>query len=281
MNRLIVFALALSTITSGSVAATPPQSKAAKQANEYKQVDDYCDPINMEVDGGKHCAVCQDYLKVLNSLDEPVQCEIPTNPQLGFYPVEWKKLDPWEDPRLLYEIDTFQRLHNWVNLPGKKERTFYKDISYEDWLWAYKKEMTNPRPEQSVVTPVLMEAKLDLNGDNKPETVLGYTPWPQACEQAIARGYSYQGGKYYLFIRSDNPPGFDVRAAKNRGGSRKFTPMRHGDRIYAGWSYLGSGVNSESNVRLFHFWGEPISATTYCHYKMRLPRRKPIKGEIQ
>jgi hypothetical protein len=250
-------------------------SNAADLANSntYKQVDDSCDPINTKVDGGEHCAVCQTYLKVLNALDEPVQCDIPTNPQFGFYPVEWKKLDPWADPKLLYEMDKFQRPHSWVDLPGKDERTFYKDISYEDWLWAYKKEMTNPRPEQSIVKPVLVEAVLDLYGNNKLTTVLGYTPWPQVCEQVIAGGGVYQGGAYSLFIRSNSPPGFDLQAAKNRGGASTFTLMRHGKRIYAGWSYWeGLGKNRRgSDVRLFGFWGEPVHATMYCHYEMRLP----------
>jgi hypothetical protein len=270
MNWMPVITMTVLALVSATAGADPVQQAVIKGANNYKQVDDSCDPINTEEDGGKHCAICQAYLKALNALNEPVQCDIPTNPQFGFYPVEWKKLDPWADPKLLYAMDTFQRPHTWVNLPGKEERTFYKDISYEDWLWAYKKEMTNPRPEQSVVKPVLVEAVLDLYGNNKLTTVLGYTPWPQVCKQVIAGGGIYQGGAYFLFIRSDNPPGFDVQAAKNRGEARKLTLMSYGDRIYAGWSDWGGIITRESDVRLFGLWGEPVSTTMYCHYEAYL-----------
>lgn len=269
-RRFLRIAILMWIFVGATASADPGQADAVEKGNIYKQVDDSCDPINTKVDGGKHCTVCQGYLKVLNALDEPVQCDIPTNSQFGFYPVEWKKLDSWADTKLLYEMDRFQRAENWVILPGKKERTYYRDISYEDWLWAYKKEMTNPRPEQSVVTPVLVEAVLDLYGNNKLTTVLGYTPWPQVCEQIIASGGTYQGGGYHLFIRSDTPPGFDVKSSKYIGAHRKLTPIRHGDRVYAGWSDWGGGISRKSEVRLFEFWGKPFHATPYCEYEMNL-----------
>lgn len=258
-------------VTSVPTIADASRSNVVEKANTYKQVDDYCDPINAKMDGGKHCAICQAYLKVLNALAEPAQCDIPINPQFGFYSVDWKKLDPWAEPKLLYEIDKYQRPTNWVMLPGKKEKTYYKDISYEDWLWAYKKEMTNPRPDQSVVKPMLVEADLDLYGNNKLTTVLGYTPWPHVCEQVIADGGIYQGGMYHLFIRTVNPPGFDAESARYIGSHRKLTPMRYGNRVFAGWSEWGGIITRVSDVRLLHFWGKPFHATPYCHYEMQLP----------
>lgn len=264
----IIFKMAcflLLGLVSAYATAESSALKKINQHNQYKQVDDSCDPINTEVDGGKHCAICQAYLKVLNALDEPVQCDIPTNPQFNFYPIEWKKLDPWADPKLLYGLDTYARPNARQVLPGDTKPTSFKKMTFEQWKWSIEQEIAEGR-----ILPGLAESSLDLNGDGKIETVLGYTTNPQGCKNAVAKGYSSRGGLFHLFIRSSTPPGFDVEASKKIGAYRKFTPMRHDGRIYAGASYWGGAITRESEVRLNEFWGKPIHATMYCHYKMPL-----------
>ena len=276
MNRFTILSLVMIAMASTSATAALDESKEGKQSVLYKQVDDSCDPINTAVDDGKHCAVCQAYLKVLNTLDEPVQCDIPTNPQLGFYPVKWKKLDPWTDPQLLYGLDTYARPNARRVLPGDTKPTRYKDMTFEQWKWAIEQEIAEGRK-----APEIVEANLDLNGDEKTETVLGYSSNPQGCKNAIAKGWSGGGGRYHLFVRSNNPPGFDVKASKKIVATRLFTPMRHDGRIYSGRSLWDALIipNRDSAVSLFEFWGKPVHATVYCRYKMGLPIG--IRGEVQ
>jgi uncharacterized protein len=248
--------------------------------NQYKIVDDSCEPINVQRNeaGRKRCEVCTAYLEVLNAQPEPVQCDIPTVPESGFHPVEMKPIDPWAEPKLLYALDTFQRPNKPVELPGTRGTTRYKDMSFEQWLWAYKQESTDPRYP---ITPTLVEADMDLNDNGNLERVLGYTVSPHGCQSNVEQGYTAPGGRYHLFIRSDSPPGFDVQAARQMWPALLFTPMRHKDRIYLGKSHWEPPdfLHRTSDVQLFITWGLPIHATLYCRFEMPLSKIKDNQGE--
>lgn len=126
--------------------------------NSYKLVDDSCES---ESDAGKiRCGVCRDYLAVLNSLSEPVRCDMPTNQDIGFDLVEMKPLDPWAYPQMLYALDTFQYPNDTSELPGTKGITRFKDMNFEQWLLAYKQKMASPI---FTITPTLAEANMRIN----------------------------------------------------------------------------------------------------------------------
>lgn len=248
------------------------------RTNTYRQVDDSCEPINKEVDGGKHCGVCQAYLKLLNSRSEPVTCEIPSGGD--FKEPHWETLDPWADPRLLYEIDTYVRQNQSVILPGSNKRLFYKDIGFDDWLMAYRAETQDKRPGYQV-EPVLLRTRLDLNGDGKKETVLVYRAKPNFCAWSVGHGYEGRGGAYNLLIWDAATRSFDPKAAYNMAAYMEYTPLIYHGRFYLGWSYYDASniPNRESDVRLIIVKYSTMDAINYCHYKMALPAAKSNQGE--
>lgn len=178
-------------------------------ADQYKRVVPFVDYRNMPLPLPKNKTVCQDYLKLLNyhaRKNVPLSCERPIPAGwTDFTQPDWKELDLTENEDLLKRVDRF---FFW---DGGGVFLSPRVTNEEEW-----QKRIRVGIERQWIR--LSQAKIDVDGDGLPETVIRYDFHPPCQPERGGRGTGHQGVNY-LVVDKSAPDGFKKIYVSGGGGS--------------------------------------------------------------
>jgi len=156
--------------------ATPAQADKAKSADQefpqkppklhYAICDRRSNPERSCLgQSGKGYAVCETYLKQLNTLTNPPTCEAPIPP--GFKHPDWEEMDVTQHLDLAYQAEE-HALEHFGN---------YKNPDFDTWKQTFLQEI-----QEGKISPRIRKVRVTPN-DKGDATILAYTRDRDACHK--------------------------------------------------------------------------------------------------
>ena len=189
---------------------------------------------------GKGYSICDTFLKHLNNLPTnapPMICNIRPNPAYNavtrddwdITEPKWEALDVQENRHLIYAAEL-------QNPPYYKYQYKYREPpepfpTFDEWEADFE-----ARIKAGKIHPRLYRTRLALNEEGGVETLIGYEPEPEACEQYLPKyEWSTRSGGKHIFVFNDDPEE-PVKTIHGRSGSnRKLRIMLYRGEPYFSW----------------------------------------------
>ncbi len=201
---------------------TPTPGSASGQKPLYGHCVDVQNPHNCGKQSGKGYAVCEDYLRYLNTLDKLPVCEVVVPP--GFQRPAWEELEVMQHLDWAYQAETFSHLGT--------DEDFRKE--YPDETTFIKKILEEMRNDK--IVPAMRTTKVRPIAGGEEITLLAYTRNRRACMDVVQGKLdgSYWAGIGYAHFRIMDSP--DRHLAEIPGGlSWSMELLLHKGRPYFVW----------------------------------------------
>lgn len=166
---------------------------------------------------GKGYAVCETYLKYLNTLKGTPKCEAPVPP--GFKHPDWEELDVLKNLRIAYQAEAIYSAGWGVG--------WYKQPDFEVWRQQFLDEM-----QVGKIAPQMRKTRVQPFGE-KTITLLAYTRDRAGCENEAYRQNSHWASNGYAHFLLLDDPETPLRKIANRVSGTQSELL-----LYAGKPYF-------------------------------------------
>ncbi len=193
-TRLQALTTSTGNITSGYKGTGVQQDVTPNKKPLYGHCVDLDDPHNCGSQSGKGYAVCETYLKYLNTLDKMPTCEVVVPPD--FQRPNWEELDVMQHLDWAYQAEVFSHIGTDMDFKRK-----YPDEA--SWREKFLAEI-----QAGTIVPAMRTTRVTPIADGEEITLLAYTRNKRGCLYVAQQKLgSYWAGVGYAHFRIMDSPG--------------------------------------------------------------------------